>query len=299
MDVTPTKKTPSNRESRALRALIEPCGCPDPCSHDTAVGQPLDQPFSDIDNDSRVRCPKTASMRPTPVSLSVSAIEIDIERERSNEPMVNHGRTKHYVYKMVDSPVGRLKLVATDDGLAAILWENDRPARVRLHIEAEDDAIRLLVEAERQLEEYFAGQRHAFSLTLDPAGTAFQRKVWNALLTIPFGETRSYGQIARQIGNPRRRARGRRGQRQESALDHRAVPSGHRIDGQTHRDSRAGSTSRRVCWRWRERDLTADGGCRAASAAGDSTVADGSDGEHGSRSGRNDRADALATAPAR
>ena len=47
-----------------------------------------------------------------------------------------------------------------------------------------------------------AGQRHEFALKLDLAGTPFQRKVWNALLTIPFGETRSYGQIARQIGHP-------------------------------------------------------------------------------------------------
>jgi methylated-DNA-[protein]-cysteine S-methyltransferase len=60
----------------------------------------------------------------------------------------------------------------------------------------------VLVETARQLEEYFAGQRTVFELPLDFAGTDFQRKVWNALLTIPFGETRSYGQIASQIGNP-------------------------------------------------------------------------------------------------
>jgi methylated-DNA-[protein]-cysteine S-methyltransferase len=109
---------------------------------------------------------------------------------------------KRYFYKMVDSPVGRLKLVATDEGLAAILWENDRPGRVPLDSGAQDNGHPVLVEAERQLTEYFAGQRKAFALTLDPSGTAFQRKVWNALLTIPFGETRSYGQIAAQIGNP-------------------------------------------------------------------------------------------------
>ena len=59
----------------------------------------------------------------------------------------------------------------------------------------------MLAEAERQLAEYFAGRRTKFSLKLDFAGTAFQRKVWNALLTIPFGETRSYTEIARQIGS--------------------------------------------------------------------------------------------------
>jgi methylated-DNA-[protein]-cysteine S-methyltransferase len=115
---------------------------------------------------------------------------------------IDRNAGKRYVYKMMDSPVGRLTLVATAAGLAAILWENDPPRRVPLTIEANDDEHPVLVETERQLGEYFAGRRSAFELTLDPAGTAFQRKVWNALLTIPFGETRSYGQIARQIGNP-------------------------------------------------------------------------------------------------
>ena len=105
-------------------------------------------------------------------------------------------------YKTMSSPVGKLTLVATDNGLAAILWENDRPQRVRLNIGAEVNDHPVLVETERQLEEYFAGRRKRFALTLDLSGTAFQRQVWNALLTIPFGETRSYGQIATQIGNP-------------------------------------------------------------------------------------------------
>ena len=115
---------------------------------------------------------------------------------------VDRETEKRYVYKMVDSPIGRLKLVATDEGLAGILWENDRPDRVRLHIVAEDNSHPVLLETERQLKEYFAGRRKEFAVTLDLAGTDFQRRVWNALLTIPFGETRSYGQIARQIGNP-------------------------------------------------------------------------------------------------
>ena len=115
---------------------------------------------------------------------------------------VDRTTRKRYVFKMVDSPVGRLKLVASDDGLAAILWEKDRARRVRLNIEAEDGRHPVLIDAERQLGEYFAGQRTEFSLKLDFAGTAFQAKVLNAFLTIPFGETRSYGQIARQIGNP-------------------------------------------------------------------------------------------------
>jgi methylated-DNA-[protein]-cysteine S-methyltransferase len=110
---------------------------------------------------------------------------------------------KRHVYKIVDSPIGRLKLVATDEGLAAILWENDRPSRVRLEIDKVDNRHPVLIETERQLTEYFAGHRRNFALTLDTAGTEFQRKVWSALRTIPFGETRSYGQIATQIGSPR------------------------------------------------------------------------------------------------
>lgn len=106
-----------------------------------------------------------------------------------------------YAYKLMDSPVGQLKLVANGDRLAAILWENDKPNRVRLGelIEATDRPV--LIETERQLNEYFAGDRHAFDLPLAFQGTDFQKQVWAALLTIPFGQTRSYAEIARQIGN--------------------------------------------------------------------------------------------------
>ena len=100
------------------------------------------------------------------------------------------------------SPVGLLTLVSNDRGLAAVLWENDDPKRVRLSPLYEDTKHPVLLEAERQLQEYFAGKRETFSLKLDFTGTNFQKKVWEALLTIPFGETRSYAQIAVQIGNP-------------------------------------------------------------------------------------------------
>ncbi|WP_144196049.1 methylated-DNA--[protein]-cysteine S-methyltransferase [Paraburkholderia fungorum] len=106
-----------------------------------------------------------------------------------------------YAYKLMNSPVGELKLVANGNRLAAILWENDKPNRVRLpeSIEAADRPI--LLETERQLNEYFAGTRDRFDLEFDFQGTEFQKKVWAALLTIPFGETRSYSDIATQIGN--------------------------------------------------------------------------------------------------
>ncbi|MEO7272663.1 MAG: methylated-DNA--[protein]-cysteine S-methyltransferase [Vicinamibacterales bacterium] len=111
-------------------------------------------------------------------------------------------RTTRYVHSFVSSPVGRLTLVATDAGLAAILWENDRPGRVRLPLDAEEPSHPVLIDTAQQLADYFAGRRRVFTMPLDMSGTPFQRQVWQALLTIPFGETRTYAQIALQIGSP-------------------------------------------------------------------------------------------------
>lgn len=61
----------------------------------------------------------------------------------------------------------------------------------------------LLLEARRQLDEYFVGERKTFSLPLKPQGTAFQMQVWDTLTKIPYGQTRSYGDVAAMIGNPR------------------------------------------------------------------------------------------------
>ena len=99
------------------------------------------------------------------------------------------------------SPVGLLKLVAHDTALVAVLWENEDPKRVRLAELVEDKKHPILLETQKQLNEYFSGQRQVFDLPLDFEGTEFQQKVWQALLTIPFGETRSYKQIAEQLGN--------------------------------------------------------------------------------------------------
>jgi len=107
-----------------------------------------------------------------------------------------------FSYKTMASPVGELKLVASERGLSAILWENDDPARVRLGPLAEDAEHPILVEAERQIGEYFAGTRKAFTVPLDFHGTEFQKSVWAALLAIPYGETRSYAEIARAVGRP-------------------------------------------------------------------------------------------------
>ena len=108
----------------------------------------------------------------------------------------------NFTYRFIDSPVGQLKLVAKGPALAAILWENDRPNRVLLGPMTEDLGSDILNQVEQQLTEYFAGTRSQFDLPLDFHGTEFQKKVWQALLAIPFGETRSYLQIAIEIGNP-------------------------------------------------------------------------------------------------
>jgi methylated-DNA-[protein]-cysteine S-methyltransferase len=107
-----------------------------------------------------------------------------------------------YTFITLPSPVGELKLVANGSRLAAILWENDKPNRVRLGPMTEDPGNPVLRKTAQQLEEYFSGSRNCFDLELDFVGTDFQKKVWAALLTIPFGETRTYSQIAEQIGNP-------------------------------------------------------------------------------------------------
>lgn len=105
------------------------------------------------------------------------------------------------VYMYMDSPVGALKLVAHDQALVAVMWDNENHKRVRLAELVEDRQHPMLHKVKQQLQEYFAGQRQQFDLPLDFQGTAFQQQVWQALLSIPYGETRSYKEIAVQLGN--------------------------------------------------------------------------------------------------
>ena len=97
---------------------------------------------------------------------------------------------------MVDGP--RLRLVASDAGLRVIEFHFPEAA-----VGVRNDENGLLVEAVRQLRAYFAGERREFRLPLDPQGTDFQRQVWRELESIPYGQTRSYSQIAAAIGAPR------------------------------------------------------------------------------------------------
>src|SRR5262245_64714158 len=92
------------------------------------------------------------------------------------------GRKDMLSYKHMDSPVGRLKLVADGSSLVAVLWPNDRPTRIKLGDMHEDLHHRVLCEAERQLTEYFKGERTTFELPLLVRGTAFQKRVWQQLL---------------------------------------------------------------------------------------------------------------------
>lgn len=104
-------------------------------------------------------------------------------------------------HRFTNSPVGRLKLVADESSLVAVLWPNDGPSRVQLDGTRENLHHPILREADRQLTEYFQGERTAFELPLSLRGTAFQRRVWQQLLRIPYGQTRSYGRLAAEIGN--------------------------------------------------------------------------------------------------
>jgi methylated-DNA-[protein]-cysteine S-methyltransferase len=100
-------------------------------------------------------------------------------------------------YQYLDSPAGELRLVSDGVALIRIEFPNHRGDDG----EPGEDAV--LAASARQLREYFAGTRRRFTLPLAPRGTEFQRSVWSALATIPFGETRSYRDIAEQIGNPK------------------------------------------------------------------------------------------------
>ncbi|EKF25711.1 methylated-DNA-[]-cysteine S-methyltransferase family protein [Mycolicibacterium hassiacum DSM 44199] len=100
---------------------------------------------------------------------------------------------------MIDSPIGPLTLAGVDGRLRHLRMVDQTHEPSREHWQPDDTVFPDVVD---QLDAYFAGDLKEFDVALDLVGTAFQRKVWAALLTIPYGETRSYGEIARQIGSP-------------------------------------------------------------------------------------------------
>lgn len=106
-------------------------------------------------------------------------------------------------YDEMESPVGTLKLVASAAALVAVLWEHERPNRVKLAPLKHASQQPILLEAERQLREYFSGTRTEFDLPIELNGTEFQKRVWRGLRDIPYGQTMRYVDLARTVGSPR------------------------------------------------------------------------------------------------
>jgi methylated-DNA-[protein]-cysteine S-methyltransferase len=102
----------------------------------------------------------------------------------------------------VESPIGHLMLTADGTALTGLFMEPSRKAPQPADGWVEDLTVAPLAAAVSQLGEYFAGARREFDLPLRFEGTAFQRRVWQELTEIRYGETWSYGQLARSIGNP-------------------------------------------------------------------------------------------------
>jgi methylated-DNA-[protein]-cysteine S-methyltransferase len=103
-------------------------------------------------------------------------------------------------YSQIESPVGPLLLAADEAGLREILFVNGRHhPRPDPSWKHDSAPFKKIIE---QLRAYFAGEREDFDLPLAPRGTPFQQKVWRRLCEIPYGETISYGELAKQIGNP-------------------------------------------------------------------------------------------------
>jgi methylated-DNA-[protein]-cysteine S-methyltransferase len=98
-------------------------------------------------------------------------------------------------FAVMDSPIGPLTLASTEKGLAAVHFGNTNPPEGLIDESVHRSAI-------QQLQEYFDGKRTEFDLPLDLQGTQFQKAVWHKLQSIPYGETCSYGEIARSIGKP-------------------------------------------------------------------------------------------------
>jgi methylated-DNA-[protein]-cysteine S-methyltransferase len=104
------------------------------------------------------------------------------------------------IYTIVQSPIGELLLLGDGEVLHGLYMQAGRkPVRMRAAWQRDDSA---LADAREQLAEYFAGERTSFDLPMQLNGSAFQRNVWHALTAIPYGQTISYGELARRIGRP-------------------------------------------------------------------------------------------------
>src|SRR5215469_6137079 len=104
-------------------------------------------------------------------------------------------------YSVIESPVGQLLLAATDRGLRYLHFGGELPSSSKRELWIE--APQVLRPYEEQLRAYFRGELRDFTCKLDLAGTEFQKKCWKALLRIPYGKTRSYADVAREVGRPK------------------------------------------------------------------------------------------------
>lgn len=102
-----------------------------------------------------------------------------------------------YTHCLFDSPFGKLKLTASPEALVAISFQADSTT----YSDSVHKKSKILRMATLQLSEYFTGQRQSFDIPLAPVGTVFQQRVWQALISVPYGSTASYKEIAKKIGN--------------------------------------------------------------------------------------------------
>jgi methylated-DNA-[protein]-cysteine S-methyltransferase len=115
--------------------------------------------------------------------------------------IIDEGVTMHY-YDFYESPQGQMLLVADDNGLSGVYFDGQKYLP-QVETEWRRDARHpTLAQAKRELAEYFGGERKRFDIPLAPEGTAFQKAVWKAIETVGFGETISYGELARRAGSP-------------------------------------------------------------------------------------------------
>lgn len=105
-------------------------------------------------------------------------------------------------YTYLESPIGRLLLTSDGTSLTGLYMEPHRHGPTSTEGWMRDDEAAPFPTARKQLEAYFAGELQEFDVPLAPQGTPFQQRVWNELCNIPFGQTWSYGELARRIGQP-------------------------------------------------------------------------------------------------
>ncbi len=122
--------------------------------------------------------------------------------------MPSSPRAETLLTRSMSSPIGTLRLVASTHGLRAIVWANEDPDSYSglrgARLDEDERSSHVLGEAEKQIGEYFAGERRRFEIDLDLIGTEFQLSAWSVLSTIPYGCTISYGDQARVLGDERK-----------------------------------------------------------------------------------------------